>query len=80
MPRDSMDKIISGLSVTVKNDNVEQAIRRLKKKVASSGKLQEVRDREQFEKPTIKRKRKKAAAKNRWRKKLASEQLPRKLY
>jgi small subunit ribosomal protein S21 len=75
-----MDKIISGLSVTVKNDNVEQAIRRLKKKVASSGKLQEVRDREQFEKPTIKRKRKKAAAKNRWRKKLASEQLPRKLY
>jgi small subunit ribosomal protein S21 len=75
-----MDKIISGLSVTVKNDNVEQAIRRFKKKVASSGKLQEVRDRGQFEKPTIKRKRKKAAAKNRWRKKLASEQLPRKLY
>lgn len=75
-----MEKIISGLSVTVKNDNVEQALRRFKKKVANSGKLQEVRDREQYEKPTTRRKRKKAAAKNRWRKKLASEQLPKQKY
>lgn len=75
-----MEKIISGLNVFVKNDNVEQALRRLKKKVANSGKLQEVKDREQYEKPTTRRKRKKAAAKNRWQKKLASERLPRQLY
>ena len=76
----NMEKIISGLSVTVKNDNVEQALRRFKKKVANSGKLQEVRDREQYEKPTTRRKRKLAAAKNRWQKKLASEKLPRQFY
>jgi small subunit ribosomal protein S21 len=75
-----MEKIVSGLSVTVKNDNVEQALRRFKKKVANSGKLQEVRDREQYEKPTTRRKRKLAAAKNRWRKKLTNEQLPKKNY
>jgi small subunit ribosomal protein S21 len=75
-----MEKIISGLSVTVKNDNVEQALRRFKKKVANSGKLQEIRDREQYEKPTTRRKRKKAAAKNRWQKKLTSEKLPKKYY
>ena len=75
-----MEKIISGLSVVVKNDNVEQALRRFKKKVANSGKLQQVKDREQYEKPTTRRKRKKAAAKNRWQKKLNSEQLPRQLY
>ena len=76
----NMEKIISGLSVSVKNDNVEQALRRFKKKVANSGKLQEVRDREQYEKPTTRRKRKLAAAKNRWQKKLASEKLPRQFY
>jgi small subunit ribosomal protein S21 len=75
-----MEKIVSGLSVTVKNDNVEQALRRFKKKVANSGKLQEVRDRGQYEKPTTRRKRKLAAAKNRWRKKLTNEQLPKKNY
>jgi small subunit ribosomal protein S21 len=75
-----MEKIVSGLSVNVKNDNVEQALRRLKKKVANSGKLQELRDREQYEKPTTRRKRKKAAAKNRWQKKLVSEKLPRQYY
>ena len=75
-----MEKIVSGLSVTVKNDNVEQALRRFKKKVANSGKLQEVRDRGQYKKPTTRRKRKLAAAKNRWRKKLTNEQLPKKNY
>lgn len=67
-------------TVYVKNDNIEQAIRKLKKKVQDSGLLQEIRDREAYEKPTITRKRKIAAAKMRWKKKLASQQLPKKLF
>lgn len=71
---------IPGITVYVKNDNVEQAIRKLKKRVQDSGVLQELRDREGYEKPTVERKRKKSAAKNRWHKKLQSQQLPAKLY
>ena len=67
-------------TVYVKNDNVEQAIRKLKKRIQDSGLLQELRDREAYEKPTVTKKRKKAAAKMRWRKKLSSQQLPKKLY
>lgn len=74
------DNSLRGSVVYVKNDNVEQAIRKLKKKVQDTGLLQELRDRESYEKPTTERKRKKSAAKNRWRKKLASQQLPKKLY
>lgn len=69
-----------GTTVYVRNDNVEQALRKFKKKIQDSGLLQEVRDRESYEKPTVERKRKKAAAKNRWKKKLSSQELPKKLY
>lgn len=69
-----------GKTVIVKDGNVEKALRKFKKKVQDSGLLQELRDRETYEKPTTRRKRKKSAAKNRWRKQLASQQLPKKLY
>lgn len=69
-----------GTTVYVKHDNVEQALRKFKRKVQDSGLLQDLRDREFYEKPTSVRKRKAAAAKQRWRKKLASQQLPKKLY
>lgn len=69
-----------GKTVLVKDGNVEKALRKFKKKVQDSGLLQELRDRETYEKPTTVRKRKKGAAKNRWRKQLASQQLPKKLY
>ena len=62
--------------VFVKDDNVERALRKFKKKINESGLLQNLRDREQYEKPTSERKRKKAAAKNRWRKKVESQKLP----
>jgi small subunit ribosomal protein S21 len=75
-----MSKIISGLSVTVKNDNVEQALRRFKKKVATSGKLQDLKNREFYEKPTTRRKRRASAAKNRHQRRLSAEQLPKKMY
>jgi small subunit ribosomal protein S21 len=69
-----------GKTVIVKDDNIERALRKFKKKVQESGLLQDLRDRETYEKPTTRRKRKKSAAKNRWRKQLAAQQLPRKLY
>lgn len=69
-----------GSSVIVTYDNVEKALRKFKKKIQESGKLQELREREFYEKPTTTRKRKKAQAKRRWQKKLADQQLPKKLY
>jgi small subunit ribosomal protein S21 len=69
-----------GKTVIVKDGNVEKALRKFKKKVQDSGLLQELRDRETYEKPTTVRKRKKSAARNRWRKQLAAQTLPKKLY
>jgi small subunit ribosomal protein S21 len=59
---------------------VERALRKFKKKIQDSGLLNELRERETYEKPTTERKRKKSAAKNRWQKQLRSQQLPKKLY
>lgn len=71
---------VNGNLVIVTNDNVEKALRKFKKKVAESGLLQDLRERETYEKPTLRRKKAKAAAKRRWKKKLADEQLPKKLF
>lgn len=64
-----------GLRVEVRNGDVNAAMRKFKKKVQDSGILQELKEREFYEKPTTKRKRAKAAAKARWKKKLAKEQI-----
>ena len=61
-------------------DNVERALRKLKKKLANGGLMQDLRDREFYITPTTKRKLKRAAAKKRWQRELASDQLPKKLY
>lgn len=75
------DNKITGCTVFVKDgEPVERALRKFKKKVQDSGLLQELRDREFYEKPTTARKRKKAAAKNRWQKELRKQQLPPKNY
>jgi small subunit ribosomal protein S21 len=68
-----------GLTVIV-GDNINVSLRKFKKKVQESGLLEELRARETYEKPTTERKRKKSAAANRWRKKLAEQALPKKLY
>ena len=69
-----------GNAVVVQYDNVEKALRKFKKKILESGLLNELREREFYEKPTTERKRKKSQAKRRWQKKLAADQLPKKLY
>lgn len=55
--------------VIVKNNDINQAIRKLKKKVFNEGIIKELRRRESFEKPSLKRKRKKAEAIKRAKKK-----------
>ena len=71
---------LQGKTVIVKDGNVDKALRKFKKKIADSNLLQELRDREFYEKPTTKRKRSKSAAKNRWQKQVTAQQLPKKLY
>ena len=71
---------LKGSTVYVRNENVEQAMRKFKKKMQDSGLLQELRDREFYEKPTATRKKKASAAKNRWKKKVQGQKLPPKLY
>ena len=46
------------LEVKVRNNNVEKAIRQLKKKAMKEGILKEVKMRQYYEKPTLKRQRK----------------------
>ena len=60
-----------GLSVEVRNGDVNFALRKFKKKVAEDGILQELRQREAFEKPSITRAKAKKAGRARWLKKLA---------
>ena len=69
-----------GVTVEVRDDNINVALRKLKKKVEEGGVLIEVLERQHFEKPTTERKRKKRAARARWLKKLREQQLPKKMY
>ena len=61
-------------------DTVERALRKLKKKLLTSDLMNELRDRQHYIKPTTQRKLKKAAAIKRWKRELASQTLPKKLY
>ena len=47
------------ITITVRNNNVEQALRVLKKKCQKDGLLKELRQRQYYEKPCDKRNRKK---------------------
>jgi small subunit ribosomal protein S21 len=51
--------------VKVQNGNIEDAIKRFKRQCARNGVLQEVRKREHYEKPSVKRKKKSEAARKR---------------
>lgn len=62
------------------HENINQVLRRFKKKIDEAGVLDDLRKKEFYEKPTSVRKRKKSAAKARWRKKLRENQLPKKLF
>jgi small subunit ribosomal protein S21 len=69
---------MSGRKVLVQDGNTDKALRKFKKKIAESGLLQEVRDRQEFVKPTVRRKLAKSQAKRRWNKYLRDQSLPKK--
>ena len=70
-----------GLVVQVRDgDDINRALRKFKNKVEEAGTLKALQKKEFYEKPTTARKRKKAAGKARFAKKLEKEQLPKKLF
>lgn len=70
-----------GLIVTVRDgEDINKALRKLKNKVEEAGTLKSLQKKEHYEKPTTARKRKKAAGRARFLKKIEKEQLPKKLF
>ena len=64
---------VQGLVVTVRNDDVNGALRKFKKKVQEAGILQEYKERQYYTKPSEKRAKAKAAGRARWLKKQAKD-------
>jgi small subunit ribosomal protein S21 len=56
------------VSVQVRDNNIEQALKVLKKKMQREGVFREMKLRRDFEKPSQKKKREKAESVRRWRK------------
>lgn len=77
MGRYNKDSIIlTGRKIIVGEMPLSLALKKFKQKVDDSGVLEEVKKRMTFEKPTVERKRKRAAARARWLKKLEDQKLP----
>jgi small subunit ribosomal protein S21 len=74
------EKQFDGSKVIVQDGRFEQAMRQFKRKIEDNGLLQELRDRQEYVKPTTKRKMAAGRAKARWRKLIRSQQLPEKFY
>lgn len=69
--RDDYSNAKNGTKIYVKNNDIGRAMRKLKKMMQQEKVFQEIRDREFFEKPSLKRKRAKASAVKRWKKYLS---------
>jgi small subunit ribosomal protein S21 len=59
-----------GFFVEVHNNDVNKALRKMKKILQQDGIFQTLRERERFETPSMQRKKAKARAQKRWQKKL----------
>ncbi len=66
----------SGLTVEVRNGNFERALRTFKKKCTEAGIVQEVRERQAFEKPSAKKRTAKKAGRQRWLRTLRQKEAP----
>ena len=66
--RNNNDNNIRGMAVEVRNNDISRAMRKLKKKLAEDGILQELREREFFESKGTKRRLAKQAAIRRYKK------------
>lgn len=56
----------TGLTVEVRNGDVNKAIRIFKKKVQEAGVIQEYRERQEYVKPSERKRKAKAAGRKRW--------------
>ena len=63
-----------GTKIFVKNNDIGRAMRKLKKVMQNEKVFQTIREKEFFEKPSIKRKRARANAVKRWQKYLATKE------
>lgn len=70
-------KIVKGLQVRVDYDNVEKALRKLRKMVDEDGRIKEYRDRVEFQKNSEKKQVNRKRAIKRNEKRLKNEQLKR---
>lgn len=68
--------MLTGRRVTVKDGNIDRALKKFKKKVADSGFLMKLKEKEQYTKPSVEKKVRKALAKKRWQKYVESQKLP----
>ena len=66
----NQEQIVKGLAVEVRNNDINFALRKFKKKVQEDGIIQDYRAREFYEKPSETKKKAKAAGRARWLKKL----------
>jgi len=64
----------TGMQVEVRNNDVNRALRKLKKKLADDGLMQELRQREFYESKGTRRRKAKEAAIRRYKKQRAKEQ------
>lgn len=60
--------------------DIDRALSKLKKLVEKNGILKTLLEKQQYERPGIKRNRKKAAAIMRWKRELSKQELPKKYY
>lgn len=73
-------KKFDGSKVVVHNDNVDKALRTFKKKILDNGLLDELREREQYDKPSTVRRKEKNKQVRRAQRQRENESLPKKLY
>ena len=63
-----MGRIVTGAKIVVVENQIEAALKALKKQMAKDGLFQEMKRRVAYDKPSVKRKRKQAAARKKRRK------------
>ena len=59
---------MTGITVEVRNNNVEKALRVLKKKLIKSGQMRELKERQYYQKPSFKKREKKKEGIRRYKK------------
>lgn len=69
--RDDRSNTKNGTKIYVKNNDISYALRKLKKTMQQEKIFQTIKEKEYFEKPSLKRKRAKASAVKRWKKYLS---------